>query len=61
MANTWGTIVQIYQFLNIPLNPQTVETIQAHFSDDVARKSYLSTFQGSDHDKAGINILHRTE
>ena len=51
MENTWGTIVQIYQFLEIPLTTDIVDNIQAHFSDEVARKSYLSTFQGSDHDK----------
>ena len=51
MENTWGTIVQIYQFLEIPLTTDIVDSIQAHFSDEVARKSYLSTFQGSDHDK----------
>ena len=51
MEDTWGTIVQIYQFLQVPLTMDVVDRIQAHFSDEVARKSYLSTFQGSDHDK----------
>lgn len=51
MEETWGTIVQIYQYLQIPLTMDIVDRIQAHFSDEVVRKSYLSTFQGSDHDK----------
>ena len=51
MENLWGQIVRLYSFLDIQLTDKLVEKIQAHFSSEHARLSYLSTFRGSNHNK----------
>ena len=51
MENLWGHIVRLYSFLGIQLSESTVEKIQSHFSDEKVRRSYLSTFQGTEHNK----------